>query len=281
MSKPCPVAHKSADHPVMGSSGRVCVVVPRGRPGRGRGGGVRGQVRDWSPGSRRRLLFGLGCVDFERERGKGGRWVSLTLTYGHDPGSERFRRDRSAFLRALHHRYGRTKHVWKVEFHQHWRGGVPHLHMMLLLPNASEGSLRGLRRWLWPTWARVSGGDYRVDARWAEARVMATYVAADYTMSGRKLIQQRVPEGWGLVGRWWAINGLKAQWVTRPITHREFVVARALVRLEVAASSARSGSSDGFGSAWVLTDSGAAFVEAVTGFLEGSAILTAGISSAA
>lgn len=278
--EPCPVAHKSPNHPVIGSSGRVCVVVPRGLPsGKRRGGGERGQIREWSPGSRRRLLFGLGCIDFERERGKGGRWVSLTLTYGHDPGSDRFRRDRDAFLKWLRRRYPGCKYVWKVEFHQHWRGGVPHLHMMVLVPNGSEGRLRSLRRDGWDAWAKVAGSRYRFDARWAEARVMATYVAADYTMGGRKLIQQRVPDGWGLVGRWWAISGLRARWITRPITHRQFVVARALVRLHYAATTTRCGSSDGFGSAWVLSDSGESFVEAVTGFLDGSGTLTTGISS--
>jgi hypothetical protein len=267
--QPCPVAHKSAESPVLGFSGRVCVAVPMRSEVRPRGGGgIRGEVRDWSAGSRRRLLFGLGCLDFERERGRKGRWVSLTLTYGHDPGSERFRRDRSAFLRALHHRYGRTKNVWKVEFHQHWRGGVPHLHMMLLVPRASEGELRALRRWLWPTWARVSGGDHRVDARWASARVMASYVAADYTMSGRKAAQQRVPEGWGHVGRWWAINGMGARWVTRPVTYREFRVAKALIRQRYAVESGRCGSSEDWGSAWVLTDKAEGFAAQVFGFLE-------------
>jgi hypothetical protein len=245
------------------------VVVPRHRESAAQvGGGSRGEIRDWSAGSRRRLLFGLGCLDFEREAGKRGRWVSITLTYGADPGCERFRRDRLAWLQALRDRYGTTKNVWKVEFHQHWRGGVPHLHMMLLVRNASEGELRALRRWGWDRWQKITGERYRFDARWTSARVMATYVATDYTMNGRKTLQQRVPDGWGSVGRWWAINGLKARWVTRPITHRQFVVARALVRLRYAATSGRCGSSDGQGVAWVLLDDLKAFQDAVWGFLD-------------
>jgi hypothetical protein len=268
-SESCPVAQKRYSAAVLGHSGRVCVVRPPQKSGvKQRGGGPRGEIRNWSPGSRRRLLFGLGCLDFERERGRGGRWLSVTVTYGHDPGSERFRRDRKALLMMLRKHWGNPKHVWKVEFHQHWRGGVPHLHLMVLMQNASESKLRAFRRWLWPTWERISGGSYRVDARFTTARILATYVASDYTMQGRKEVQHRVPEGWGNVGRWWAINGLKANWVTRPLTVREFARARALVRLQVASDSGRCGTSYGFGSAWTLSDSGEAFSEAVMGFLE-------------
>jgi hypothetical protein len=266
-SQSCPVAHKRYDDPVMGFAGRVCVVAPRYRESLRKGGGPRGEVRDWSAGSRKRLLFGLGCLDFEREQGK-GRWVSVTLTYGHDPGAERFRRDRKALLMMLRKHYGRTKHVWKVEFHQHWRGGVPHLHLMLLLRRGAEGDLRKFRRWLWPTWERITGASYRVDARWTEARVLATYVAADYTMQGRKAVQHRVPDGWGKVGRWWGITGLSPRWVTRPLRHREFVIARALLRQHYAVQTGRCGTSEGFGTTWVLSDSGESFSEAVTGFLE-------------
>jgi hypothetical protein len=255
----------------MGWSGRVCVAVPPHREsGKQVGGGVRGEVREWSPASRRRLLFGLGCLDFERARGKGGRWVSLTLTYGKDPGSERFRRDRRAFVEWLRRRYGNTKHVWKVEFHQHWRGGVPHLHMMLLLPNGTEGRLRSLRRELWPAWERIAGGSYRVDARWTTARVLATYVATDYTMS--KAVQHRVPDGWGKVGRWWGIVGLAPAWTTRSLGWQEYRIAKALIRHRYACESGRCGSTEDFGSAWVLTDKGEGFAAQVFGFLEGLAV---------
>jgi hypothetical protein len=225
-------------------------------------------VRDWSPGSRRRLLFGLGCLDFERERGKRGKWASLMVSYGHDPGPEKLRRDRLALLQALRDRYGTSKNVWKVEFHQHWRGGVPHLHMMLLVPRGSEGELRALRRWLWARWERISGGRHYVYAGWATARVMASYVAADYTMKGRKDVQQRVPDGWGHVGRWWGINGMRARWTTRPVSWSQFRVAKALVRQRYAVESGRCGTSEDRGSAWVLTDKAAGFAAQVFGFLE-------------
>jgi hypothetical protein len=276
VSESCPVAHNpnsttpfSRERPVMGSSGRVCVVVPKRSDGRPQvGGGSRGEVRDWSPGSRRRLLFGLGTLDFERERGRKGKWVSLTLTYGADPGPARFRRDRDAWLAALRKDWRIRKMVWKVEFHQHWRGGVPHLHMMVLMSGASESTLREFRRWGWDRWEKIAGDRYRFDARWATARVMATYVATDYTMNGRKAAQQRVPDGWGHVGRWWAINGMKARWVTRPLTFREFRVAKALVRHQYAVESSRCVPTDNNGSAWVLTDHGSGFAEAVYGFLQ-------------
>jgi hypothetical protein len=270
--QPCPVAHKSADSPVMGWSGRVCVASPPHRESRKQvGGGDRGEVREWSAASRRRLLFGLGVLDFEGAQGKGGRWVSVTLTYGQDPGADRFRRDRANFKRELHRYFGGSpKHVWKVEFHQHWRGGVPHLHLMVLMPNGSNGRLRAFRRWLWPTWERIAGGSYRVDARWTTARVLATYVATDYTMS--KAAQHRVPDGWGKVGRWWGIVGLAPTWTTSVLGWQEYRIAKALIRHRYACESGRCGSTEDFGSAWVLTDKGEGFAAQVFGFLESLAV---------
>jgi hypothetical protein len=97
---------------------------------------------------------------------------------------------------------------------------------------------------------------------------MASYVAADYTMQGRKADQQRVPDGWGHVGRWWGVNGMKPHFVTRPVTHQEFRIAKALIRNRYATETGRCTISTDFGSAWVMVEQASDFVDWVMGFIE-------------
>jgi hypothetical protein len=218
-SQSCPVAHKFSpafiEAPVVGFSGRVAAVDWRGRHTR-QGGGVRGEVRGWSAASRRRCLFGVGTIPFHKLRRKlGGSWVFLTLTYGEDPGPDVFRRDRKVFLDRLRRRLGGERLFWKVEFHQHWRGGVPHLHVLTWVPWSEKDrhSLAEFRAWLWESWKGTTGRPWRVDASLCDVRDTAMYLAFDMA-KWEKGQQYRVPASWQHVGRWWAFRGLYADWST-------------------------------------------------------------------
>ncbi len=253
--EPCPVVHKSETH-VVGCSGRIVAAVPRRSEANQKRRWVtkRGLIRGWSRDSRRRLMFGVGCIDFRRVREKfGGAFVSVTVTYRDDPGPELFRRHRLKLLDRLRYELGERRLVWKVEFQ---RRGVVHLHLLVWVPFDDAEGLRSFRLWLWSAWEGITGERLRVDARWTTAQDLARYISADWTMD-RKAYQYRVPATWSHVGRWWGIVDLPAEWTTVAVDQETFVFARRTLRRYRQSKSrykVRCGRSQGLTTIWALGD---------------------------
>jgi len=246
-------------------------VVPPRLSTKGKGGGLRGEIRGWSAASRRRLLFGLGCLDFEGEvRRHGGQWVSVMVSYheNHDPGPVKLRDDRLKLLDAIRYRVGVRRLVWKIEFHRH---GGPHLHLMVWVPFTSSSQLRAFRSWTWAKWEAISGRRNYVYVGTATARVFATYISADYTMNGRKGYQYRVPDAWQHVGRWWAIVGMEARWTTRPVSDPAFLKLHRVLRRHRQANATykiRCGRSRRPGKMWLLANDPVAMQGSVNKYLD-------------
>lgn len=218
---------------VLGFAGRVVETKFVGDQQEQVGGGERGTIKAWTAASRRRFLFRMAALDFNRLlKLWGGRFVFMTLTYRDDPGPERFHRDRDVFLKRLHRQVGARRWSWKVEFQAR---GVPHLHVLAWVPFTDQGGLSQLRLWSWNAWDQVVGQSARigvrarVDVGWCGARDVARYIAFDQTRYS-KAYQFKVPESWHVVGRWWAISGLPAEWSFANITARELVVVQRLLR---------------------------------------------------
>lgn len=134
------------------------------------GGGKRGKVRGFSPGSRRRLLEKLNRLEVpENERA-----FFVTLTYHLDlPDFETAERHRRAFLERIRRRFPKACAPWRKELQK--RGAI-HFHLIFLgLPMLPE-----LHAWLLRQWQEVTGDPTitQVDLQEVQGwRKLASYVS--------------------------------------------------------------------------------------------------------
>lgn len=94
----------------------------------GVGGGRRGRVVEFSPGSRRRLMRLLNSID----RSRVPEPLFFTLTYPGDwPRDPRvWKKHLKAFRERMKRRYGKFPAVWRLEYQ---RRGAPHFHLLVFL----------------------------------------------------------------------------------------------------------------------------------------------------
>jgi hypothetical protein len=200
---------------------------PRGRPRK------RQKIREWSLGSRRRLLRTCLAVDWDTV----GVLAMVTLTYPGEGGAAFVPRDGRTvhaqlrrFLKRWKRQWGMAVGVWKLEFQ---RRGAPHLHLFLSMP--SDISLPELRQWVARRWWRIVGsGDpdhLRAGTgveRWdgTPTRYAWKYAKGD----PKKEHQHQVPDGFHSVGRWWGFIDLAPRWITIDLTGPAFVHARRALR---------------------------------------------------
>lgn len=246
------------------------------------GGGIRADIKCWSAGSRRRLLYRMASLDFRRlSRTWGGRFAFVTLTWRDDPGPVEVARQRNHFLQRLGDRLGARRWVWKLEFQ---RRGAPHLHLLVWVPSESDEALADLRRWTWDAWDDVTGGHLlwagrtfpvpvgrglnRVGVDWCRAKDVARYIAFDLTKS-KKGYQFKVPESWVQTGRWWGSSGLDAEWLHVPLDVQDTISIRRMLRRYRQANSrgkARFGRCKGLSRIWVIGNDSGTLIESIDRF---------------
>ncbi len=184
------------------------------RPGRAGGGGLRGEITEFSKASRRRLMKLLNSID----RDRASLPYFVTLTYHNAWPKDRHGRKRhlDAFRKRLERVYGQFPAVWRLEFQKR---GAPHYHLLMWLSEPDLWRLRNRISWLWhevvdPNDMQLLDAGTRVEIprSW---RGVNSY-AAKYM---GKL--EQLQEGAASVGRFWGTwrrEMLPISWVTCPLT---------------------------------------------------------------
>lgn len=230
--------------------------------------GPRGEVIEWTPGSRGRMIRRLAELDWSPFTTPGIMPVFVTLTYPGDwltvaPEGRAVKRHLAALERRWRRAWPGCWYVWKLEFQ---RRGAPHLHLYAAVwPGLRAGETREVTQvrrrpavgdglyfgpWLKAVWAdivahpdpderrRHERAGVRVD--WGEA-LRATdpkRIAVYFTKHGQfaaKEYQHQVPVEWQAPGmgpgRFWGVVGLERVAVSVVVTDTERVqLARTLRR---------------------------------------------------
>ncbi len=105
-------------------------------PGRIGGGGLRGVIKEFSPGSRRRLMVLLNSID--RSRVAKPFFVTLTWHETWPATSTGRQRQLDALLKRLERSFGRFATIWRVEWKQRLSGQhagtwAPHMHLLVFI----------------------------------------------------------------------------------------------------------------------------------------------------
>jgi hypothetical protein len=152
----------------------------------------------------------------------------VTLTYPDEfPTDGRVvKRHLKAFRKRFERRWGKQAAVWKLEF-QH--RGAAHFHLLLSVPSGVD--VGEVRSWLSASWFEVvCSGDLRHLEAGTQAQVADTdcgrYFAYGVKSSGSKEYQNRVPEGFENVGRFWGAWNIKPEWRGAEISADDFVELR-------------------------------------------------------
>ncbi len=136
-------------------NGNLTVVKPSSRhKSRGQGGGLRGNIMDFTHAARRRMQQLLNSID----RTVAVVPVLITLTYhnewSEDPAAWKDQLD--AFRKRLERKYGRFSAIWRLEYQ---RRGAPHFHLMCFFWDhaGKPGLLPFLRMDVGGMWWEVTG----------------------------------------------------------------------------------------------------------------------------
>jgi len=178
------------------------------------GGGLRGKIKEFSSGSRRRFLRRLAGIDQVAMEAAGyGRRLFLTLTY---PAGFPTARASKVHLEELRRRllakYPAIIMAWKIEPQKR---DAPHYHPLVWLqrPGCSdehqEGRWlrKGFRPWLQATWSEVIGSDQlvRTSADWVRSRNGTMRYAGKYVGKVIEVGEGSDGETWCNPGRFWGI----------------------------------------------------------------------------
>lgn len=187
-------------------------------------GGARGVVREFSAGSRRRLLRFLGGVD--RGRVDVSRLGFVTLTYPEvfPSAPDEWERHLTAFRHRWERAFGVMPAVWKKEFQKR---GAPHWHLLVKLPDSVVGrvALSRLRAWVSRAWFEVVGsGDLRHLKAGTQVQKVRTWrgamsYAAKYLGKSERVVDGSTGEVLA-VGRYWGVwrrDCWPVEWVTVPV----------------------------------------------------------------
>jgi hypothetical protein len=158
--------------------------------------GKRGEIRSFSPASRRRLMTLMASIDrtaFKR------RPLFVTLTYPKKwPASPRvYKADLNRFLTRFRRRYPHVPIIWRLEYQER---GAPHYHLMIFTPWFIDW------RWIAETWyIATERRDYLTLVAGTETRAVRSWkgvmaYAAKYMSKERQLPDAVRP------GRLWGIH---------------------------------------------------------------------------
>lgn len=244
-------------------------------------------VTSWSPKSRRRMVRVLAAADYRRLF-RDGFPVMVTLTYPGEWLSVAGTKEQSyQHIRLLQLRWKRRwgkapVGIWKLEFQ---RRGAPHYHLLVPHPHVTGEEFRA---WLSRTWADIvghtdpeqrarhlvagTGVDMREGARMRDVKRVAVYFAGHSLKSkDGKEYQHIVPREWLVngdgeltgrgAGRFWGVWGLERPYAGVPLTPRDFVTLRRLMRRYGRSQGYRILGSGAVVGGYLLVRDGAVFAE--------------------
>jgi hypothetical protein len=162
-------------------------------------GGKRGEIREFSSASRRRLMRYMAQVDRTQCR---RRPLFVTLTYpARFPTSSRvYKAHLRSFLARFKRRYPHVPIIWRLEFQKR---GAPHYHLMIFTPWYISW------RWVAGAWYEATGcADYLTLVAGTETRAVRSWggvmhYAAKYMSKSGPLPDGQAP------GRLWGIHNRK------------------------------------------------------------------------
>jgi hypothetical protein len=164
----------------------------------------RGTISSFSWRSRNRLLDLVNSIN--QGEAPSSRWRFVTLTYHkQDVTPRESKAHLQAFLKALDRCFGRVGVLWKVEPQKR---GMPHYHLLALLPASHVADLETEREWFATTWVRITSGT--PDQRQVHLRAEAWQQMEDWEhvagYAGKyvgKVVNVPNESAWAKAGRWW------------------------------------------------------------------------------
>lgn len=180
------------------------------------GGGIRGNVADFSRGSRRRMLRKMAMTD------KRIKPIFITLTFPDKwPGSPKeWKRMLKIFIQRFRRQYTDSGGVWKLEPQAR---GAPHYHMLVWM---SEIEIESVIRWVSDNWYQVVGSNDLRHWKWHMGllgrgnKACVGPVTSEHGVMGyagkyiAKLaddyeLDPAIRAAWSAAGRWWGVWGEK------------------------------------------------------------------------
>lgn len=195
-----------------------------------KGGGKRGKVQEFSPASRRRMLYLVGKIERVKLP------IMVTLTYPGDfPASgETWKNHLRRWYQRLKRRLPGAGLIWKLEPQKR---GAPHFH--LLVWGVDRVPLGEFRAWVSRSWYQVVGsGDERhlhAGTRCEQIRDRRGVLAYATKYLGKVISEMDAEKnGWDQPGRFWGVKGAEcipwASLVQVAVTYRQAVKLLRLMR---------------------------------------------------
>lgn len=200
------------------------------------GGGLRGEVREFSAASRRRMQKLLNSIDQHRARIP----VMITLTYhndwSEDPRSWKDQLD--AFRKRLERKLGKFSAIWRLEYQ---RRGAPHFHLLCWFNNSPDPMSRNNKLLLevvrfyvpsmwWDVTGRTSPEHLNAGTRcelprsWKGANAyLSKYMAKPEQLAAAQTAPGRF---WGV----WRKDELPISWEVVRLTERQAIHYRRILR---------------------------------------------------
>lgn len=201
-SVPLSTAHKRIKPFVEWREKASILKVSKAEPSKQTGGGLRGVVKGFSRGSRRRLMSKIAGVRRDAKLP-----VFVTLTYPKafpEPRASKYHL--KCFIQSIKRAFPEVGIIWKLEPQKR---GAPHYH--LLVWGSSE---KNLRAWVPTAWHEIAGGGDNYHLLWHEGKLKNKHcVNAVYSFKGvwsyasKYLGKTFEVAGWDSqeVGRFWAV----------------------------------------------------------------------------
>jgi hypothetical protein len=182
-------------------------------------GGKREKSTHFTMSSRKSLEEKLYRVDWEKYP-KLKQTVFVTLTYPneHDLTKEQTKRDLDVFIKRIMRKYSGTGGFWKMEFQRNTQ--QPHYHLILLFKK-DIGKITEFRKWVAESWFKIietdnedvlrvgTSADPRKKGAIEMIYYMVNYITGNEKIRKDKSYQERVPERYKAMGRWWGIISKK------------------------------------------------------------------------
>lgn len=169
----------------------------------------RGIISSFSYRSRGRLLDLINSID--QAAAPSERWRFVTLTYHKQDVSPRHsKKHLQSFLKRIDRHFGRSGAIWKIEPQQR---GMPHHHLLVLLPADHVADLEAEREWFARAWVEITSGTesqylvhkYSGDKREAAWQQLESWehVSGYCGKYVGKVCNVPNESAWAKAGRWW------------------------------------------------------------------------------
>lgn len=246
-------------------------------------GSKRGEIKEYTPRSRRRFMERVFSVDWRKIPKE--RIFFVRLSYHSIPKDGReVKRHLDNFRKAMDEYFGDYGFVWKMEFQQ--RGAV-HFHLILIINsvpkewgNIEVGStifLVRLRSFVDKVWNRVTGEDelhLRYGCRVERARSKNGVISYTLAYAGKfgegKEYQHKVPEGTVGWGRFWGIvhrEVFAVEWETIKVPEEVFHMARRVMIGYFRSRGRKFRVFHRYSGLWLIVADARAFLDRLDGYL--------------